>query len=551
MNCPVVKFESSGKEYDIFVISADERLCFYGSCQILCLAGNATLNDFHLPNVSVESSKFLKISAPQKMDIPAILQVFKSTEKDFKLNRLKFRLKEITAQFESIMQLVAEKNCPAVLVVKKSLDIVEEIMASLVPNFHVHSSKQNMNSIPSRYYSSRLDLYIYPEECEKILRFRIDDLLSKRKNGQRVSVLPIGNKGAGKSHFVRNLVNRLLNSAESVYILDVDIGQSEFTPSGCLTLTKVLAPIFGKPFSHQKSAKFENSYFYGDLSPHNIPLFKDIFERLWNHFLEISSPGDICIINSMGWIKDSGRDILVDIMTNTKTDLIIELSRNMGERSFEFPPNLASRPISIVANDIPSEIGQIEKKLTAPMIRDLTTIGYFSKLLVRPIISSIFNIVPLKISFKNVKIALPIDILVEDHYVLAAINNQMMAICQDSADLKFHRICGSEEFPEAAIIDGKSSALKCFGFAIIRAISIEKRELYVVSPVDLENFEEPPIFVRGVRIDLPTHMMMAPKPSPYALDGNNETSRKESSKLVNALFNAPTNSTGFKRSRKK
>ena len=137
---------------------------------------------------------------------------------------------------------------------------------------------------------------------------------------------------------------------DHVYVLDCDIGQSEFTPSGCLSLTKVTSPILDKPYGHQKKT-FENSYFYGDNTVTKLPLylvswcltvfssgilFQDIFERLFNKFKLISEPGSVCIINSMGWVVDVGAEILDSITKVAEPDLFIEIFRDQTEYRYNF-----------------------------------------------------------------------------------------------------------------------------------------------------------------------------------------------------------------------
>jgi polynucleotide 5'-hydroxyl-kinase GRC3/NOL9 len=55
-----------------------------------------------------------------------------------------------------------------------------------------------------------------------------------------------GPKRSGKSTFVKEAVNRLLNRYTSVAYLDCDLGQSEFGPGGTVGLYIVRKPLLGK-----------------------------------------------------------------------------------------------------------------------------------------------------------------------------------------------------------------------------------------------------------------------------------------------------------------
>ncbi|XP_071228836.1 uncharacterized protein [Salvelinus alpinus] len=56
-----------------------------------------------------------------------------------------------------------------------------------------------------------------------------------------------GAKNVGKSTFNRHLISTLLNHTASVEYLECDLGQTEFTPSGCFSLSTVREPLLGPP----------------------------------------------------------------------------------------------------------------------------------------------------------------------------------------------------------------------------------------------------------------------------------------------------------------
>ncbi|KAI1890695.1 hypothetical protein AGOR_G00156290 [Albula goreensis] len=58
-------------------------------------------------------------------------------------------------------------------------------------------------------------------------------------------IVVCGGKNAGKSTFNRNLINIMLNHFASVNYLECDLGQMEFTPLGCLSLSTIIEPLLG------------------------------------------------------------------------------------------------------------------------------------------------------------------------------------------------------------------------------------------------------------------------------------------------------------------
>ena len=63
----------------------------------------------------------------------------------------------------------------------------------------------------------------------------------------------VGGKDTGKSSAGQWMVNRLLQSYSEVGYLDADVGQSEFTPAGQVSLSFVTDPVFGPAFAHQRT----------------------------------------------------------------------------------------------------------------------------------------------------------------------------------------------------------------------------------------------------------------------------------------------------------
>ena len=128
--------------------------------------------------------------------------------------------------------------------------------------------------------------------------------------GSPYVVLVAGEKDTGKSTFTRYLVNRAMDQLDSnlaVTYFDCDIGQCEFTMSGCLSYVHLDAPVFGPPCSHIRSnIKPDRLLFYGHLSPQQEPVryleYVNQLRKLWNIDHKKSAPKrSLLIINTMGW----------------------------------------------------------------------------------------------------------------------------------------------------------------------------------------------------------------------------------------------------------
>lgn len=108
-------------------------------------------------------------------------------------------------------------------------------------------------------------------------------------------------------------------------MLDLDVGQSEFAPSGCLSLCEIKKPLLGKkpflriyfefiqtkgaPFASMETA-LQNSYFFGSNNIGvDLELYKKLVYLLFQRFREIVSKEIglnqkfMLIVNTAGWIE--------------------------------------------------------------------------------------------------------------------------------------------------------------------------------------------------------------------------------------------------------
>ncbi|RIA93095.1 hypothetical protein C1645_819814 [Glomus cerebriforme] len=144
-----------------------------------------------------------------------------------------------------------------------------------------------------------------------------------------------GHKNMGKSTFSRYLVNNLLNICPKVAYIESDVGQSEFTPCGLVSLNILSSPILGPPFTHLQQPY--RSYFIGHNSPRDDPdYYLDCLRELITVYRrdiacgpEYGMYGDEqirvpLIINTHGWSKGMGYDLYLDIIDFAKPTHIFQ-----------------------------------------------------------------------------------------------------------------------------------------------------------------------------------------------------------------------------------
>lgn len=140
-------------------------------------------------------------------------------------------------------------------------------------------------------------------------------------------VFVCGAKDSGKSTYLRYLINRCLSSSThspQITFLDCDIGQSEFTPSGSISIINQLTePLLGPAASHLK--KPLKSFYFG-----NIKVENDQIENYLNYVrLALDAirheQHQLLLVNTMGWGSDAGLVIIKELIDLIQPNLLLQL----------------------------------------------------------------------------------------------------------------------------------------------------------------------------------------------------------------------------------
>ncbi|KAL6008122.1 hypothetical protein ACLOJK_033628 [Asimina triloba] len=155
-----------------------------------------------------------------------------------------------------------------------------------------------------------------------------------------------GPKNSGKTTFSRHLLNTLLTRYKTVAYLDTDVGQTEFTTPGCLSLHLINEP---SPGITPLLASWL-CLFFGDTSSKRDPktYLKSIF-YLYDYYYENyyqtrgdGNPGNVqipLIVNTAGWVKGIGYDVLVEMLRHMEPTHVVQLrispnSKNLPTGAF-------------------------------------------------------------------------------------------------------------------------------------------------------------------------------------------------------------------------
>ncbi|XP_065829994.1 polynucleotide 5'-hydroxyl-kinase NOL9-like isoform X2 [Oscarella lobularis] len=164
---------------------------------------------------------------------------------------------------------------------------------------------------------------------QAVQRLLMDALQAKLSSSHRAPIVLIcGNRNSGKSTYSRYAVNIFLNKFSEVAFLDTDVGQSEFTAPGFVSLNVVKDPIFGPAFCHQQEPVI--SHFFGDVTPKRRPgFYLDCVESCIRYFETTTTTKHSfvpLIVNCHGWVRGLGELLFNDLLRIVKPTHLVHLN---------------------------------------------------------------------------------------------------------------------------------------------------------------------------------------------------------------------------------
>ncbi|KAL7442842.1 hypothetical protein ACHAXM_008543 [Skeletonema potamos] len=192
---------------------------------------------------------------------------------------------------------------------------------------------------------------------------------SQNRNCDRILIC--GAKGVGKSTMLRYATNRMISEqmkkdsgSVAVAILDLDCGQPELSVPGLITLSIVSQPLLSDPPMHmvcrgadgnvnnndeEEDGKVhilhDAAYFFGDITSKADPdkyiematLLLQRYNDLKRERIETGKGNLPLLINTDGWVKGFGYEILCAIIEAVNPGNIIQMLGTTRTKSFELP----------------------------------------------------------------------------------------------------------------------------------------------------------------------------------------------------------------------
>ncbi|CAI5755850.1 unnamed protein product [Candida verbasci] len=230
---------------------------------------------------------------------------------------------------------------------------------------------------PTKTYSFQLSsgvnaLYIDDKWIELLenLTYKSQQIINTSPNmRKRRTFMVIGNKNTGKSTFAKTLLNSIIeNYNMPVVYLDLDPGQSEYNQPLNLSMTKVENVNYGShSFNYTES---QTTKYYGFNNPVSLI---NRYESIVENFDKLFNDQYPMIINTPGYIKGYGKELLTKITNKFQPDNLILLSNKLdinANENKEVVENLQYENLNIIPGVYQSVKNSIQ-------MRDLSKLLYF------------------------------------------------------------------------------------------------------------------------------------------------------------------------------
>ncbi|OXB59669.1 hypothetical protein ASZ78_004997 [Callipepla squamata] len=326
-------------------------------------------------------------------------------------------------------------------------------------------------------------------------------------------IMVCGPKSIGKSTFSRYLINLLLNHLPSVEYMECDIGQTEFTPPGCVSLSDVTEPFLGPPFTHQRTPR--KMVYYGQSScEQDTERYIDVVKYVFSSYRK-EVP---LVINTMGWVKGEGLLLLTDMIRLLSPTHVVQMDvydwkamAPLTPDSVRLAPGLytkgkqqgkckqmelsaaeswkssegeedASAPefkLLYVHPEFPRAGVAGEARVHSSILRDMSILGYLGQLQPPDAVSvlPLHSLVPYQVPFNAVALRV-IHTDVAPSNIMYAVNASWVGLCRIAEEIRCQS-AGPVLLTQTPICD-------CLGFGIVRGVDMEKHLYHVLTPVPPE-----------------------------------------------------------------
>ncbi|XP_029434525.1 polynucleotide 5'-hydroxyl-kinase NOL9 isoform X1 [Rhinatrema bivittatum] len=506
----------------VLLLTPAQKLTFTGKCQMICLYGCVEVFGFIISQGQPEYSLFSP-HTHSALTIEAMSH--KQPDKKKKNTRMEAR-----AILKHYLPLVSRRTlmkkfspeCSIVLLTSLE-DWITSFILSHQDYASIFATKQKERHycvVPRDPALKAIGIEQLQADCGHVMSessiLATEELVQAcvEENDGYPVILVCGPRNVGKSAFNRYLINVLLNQIPCVEYLEFDLGQTEFTPPGCISFFNITEPLLGPPFTHQREP--HKMVYYGETScEHDLERYIETVKYMLC-FCKREAP---LVVNTMGWVKGFGLMLLIDIIRLLSPSHIVQLSVKDVEDLAPLTPEYVQsatglhtkgklqvkhKSLGLMGAQDPEQQEEGKDGLRFQMstghkllcvqsnfrgvgdpgsvrchssiLRDLATLSYLSKM--QPVeleqLIPIHSLIPYQVPFNAVALW-TIHSDVAPTHIMYTVNASWVGLCRILEDFRYQL--------ERPILLTQTPVCDCLGFGIVRGIDMEKKMYHILTPV--------------------------------------------------------------------
>ncbi|KAM4872277.1 polynucleotide 5'-hydroxyl-kinase NOL9 isoform 2-T2 [Thomomys bottae] len=508
----------------LLLLSVEEEFTFGGTCRLTCLYGEVEVFGYTIRQGQPPQDLFSTFTH-SFMNITSVH--YSTPQKSMKEIRREFRVllrSRLTLEDRSWSIKNFSPLCSLVMLEQLKNSTVNFITSypGLSCVFMQESGPVQINSesLALRSVGIRKEKQRRKLTLTESVRSALEELVNvAREMDDCMVVLVCGAQDVGKSTFNKFLINKLLKSIPCVDYLECDLGQTEFTPPGCISLLNITEPVLGPPFTHQRTPQ-KMVYFGKPSCRNNCENYIEIIKYVFSSYKR-ESP---LIINTMGWVVDDGLLLLIDLIrllapTHVvqftaahvknvpiltpeyveETDGLYTKSKSKHRnRCFEFSEFGDNLELTDEEKDSPIFLNGYKlfyvyseftfckivrnRESHNRVLRGLAVLGYLSLLMPSEPKPPSFlpSLTPYQVPFNSVALRITHSDVAPTH-VLYAVNASWVGLCRIMDDIS--------GYTRGPILLAQTPICDCVGFGLCRGVDMEKRVYHIITPVPPEELK--------------------------------------------------------------
>ncbi|CAD1477114.1 unnamed protein product, partial [Heterotrigona itama] len=324
------------------VMSKDAQFCFtgklvaqviYGAIEVYGYVITAQNNPMEIYSPRGYSNVSIKASEKFSQNVGSDIWVFLSKEGIYQNqeNRLVDEIKQIKPGVTIVLLSNLENKLTRFLHVFYPFKLFPEIKN--VPYHSWIDTKRAERILQSNLYVDNhacKEIIVDPRVAQEVA----DKILTRWNANEWSCTLIAGGKSVGKSTTMRYLINSLLPVSKMVVLLDVDPGQTECTPAGCISYSLIEQPLMGPNFTHLKTPVFQ--VYIGDVNVSRcitryIESIKMLVDKLSSCPILSRLP---IVINTMGFSQGIGWDIILFTIKLIRPSFVVQIMSEKPKNNY-------------------------------------------------------------------------------------------------------------------------------------------------------------------------------------------------------------------------